>query len=184
MTCIAAVVNEGDVWMGADSAGIDAWSLSLQTGTETKVWLNGPFIFGACGSFRVAQLVRYHMVLPEHEAEQDTLAYITGPFVDALRWCLSEGGSLTGGKNKAEELTASGLLVGYEGRIFEMYEDFGVGEYADGFAANGCGGPYALGALYATKDQPPKPRIKQALKASERYSGGVRGPFTILRLQA
>ena len=41
----------------------------------------------------------------------------------------------------------------------------------------GCGAQIALGALHATKELPAEDRIEMALKASEYFSAGVRGPF-------
>jgi hypothetical protein len=182
MTCIAALVQDGTIWMGGDSAGTD-WDFSLQTGSESKVWLNGPLIFGACGSFRVAQLLRWHLTIPVPDPDGELLEYMTGSLVDAMRDCLTAGGSLTTWQDTAtEELTESGLLIGYAGRIFEVYEDFGIGEYVDGFASIGCGSGYALGSLFATPNQKPRKRLLTALKAGERYSGGVRGPFVIEKL--
>lgn len=186
MTCIAAVVGEkGTIYMGGDSAGIDTWDLSLGVQLETKVWKSGPLLFGACGSFRVSQLIRWHMPIPVPDPELEPIAYLTGPLVDAMRDTLSEGGALTMWQDDAtEELTQSGLIVGYNGRVFEVFSDFGVGELTHGYASVGCGSLIALGVLAATEEFDIKPhkRITLALNAAERHSGGVRGPMTVLKL--
>ena len=41
-----------------------------------------------------------------------------------------------------------------------------------------------LGAMFAAAGQSPRTRIEMALRASERFTAGVRRPFTILRLPA
>lgn len=185
MTCIAAVSDGVSVWMGGDSAGIDD-RLWLGIGMETKVWLADHLIFGASGSFRVAQLLRWRMTLPVPEPDIDPLSYVVGPLVDAMRVTLAEGGALTvWDEDNTEGLTDSGLLVGFRGRIFEIFSDFGCQELIHDYASIGCGSPLAFGSLAGTEklDVSPKKRIKLALAVAERHSGGVRGPMTILRLK-
>lgn len=185
MTCIAAVAApDGTVVMGGDSAAIDDRDLSIGVCVEPKVWAAGPLLFGACGSFRVSQLLRWHLIVPTADPGGEALHYITGDLVDAIRNCLTVGGALTTWQeDSTEELTASGFLVGYRGRVFELFEDFGVGELANGYGAVGCGSPFALGVLAATEGMrvTPARRIDLALAAAERHSAGVRGPMTVLR---
>lgn len=177
-TCIAALVHDGSVWMGGDAAGTD-YDLGLRVGVEPKVWVNGPVVFGACGSFRVSQLLRHHLTVPVPD-DDNVLQWVTGPFMDAMRETLRAGGSLTTwDTTSTEELTDSGFLVGVHGRLFDIYEDFGVGEYVEGYAAIGCGGDFALGSMFATPKLAPKKRITLALEAAEKFSAGVQGPFTI-----
>lgn len=178
MTCIAAVAADGRVWMGGDSAGVDE-RFSLQSCDETKVWRSGEFLFGMSGSYRAAQLVRYQLTLPVDDGSMEARAYITGPFVDALRNVLADGGALTNRNGHPEEFTDSAVLVGYRGRLYEVMDDFGVGETSDGFAAIGSGYPWALGAMAATPDLKPRRRVLTALKASERFCAAVRRPFIV-----
>lgn len=180
MTCIVAVAHGEKVVMGGDSAAVDS-NYDLGLCAESKVWKNGSVLFGAAGSFRVAQVVRWRMHLPAPDPESEPLAYVVGPLIDAMRQSLSEAGALTTWHDTStEELTASGLLIGYAGRIFEVFEDFGVGELVNGYGTVGCAAPIALGALAVTEAVKPKKRVKLALEAAERHSAGVRGPFTII----
>jgi ATP-dependent protease HslVU (ClpYQ) peptidase subunit len=180
MTCIAAIVQNGKVWMGGDSAGVDD-GLGIVDCSESKVWLNNKLLFGAFGSFRVAQAVRFNLVVPAYDPEVDALEYMVGHLMDAMHGALEESGALSVWQDDSTvAMNESGLLVAVGGRLFEVFGDFGIGEYRDGFAAVGCGGPFAYGSLYSTKGQKPKQRIRMALKASERFSAGVRRPFTII----
>lgn len=185
MTCIVAVAApDGTVIMGGDAAGTDERDLSLGIGAETKVWKQGPLLFGACGSFRVSQLLRWHMQIPVPDPDMEPLEYVTGPLIDAMRTTLAERGALsTFLEDATESMTESGLLLGYAGRVFEVWSDFGVGELVHGYASCGCGSLIALGVLAATEhlDVKPKRRVRLALDAAERHSAGVRGPMTILR---
>lgn len=185
MTCIAAVIgDDGKIYMGGDSAGInvDDTSLSLGIGRETKVWKNGGILFGACGSFRVSQVLRWHMDVPPYGSEEEAIKYITGPFIDAMRDALSTAGSLETWEEDSVEGMPAGVLLGYNGRVFEIWSDFGVGELIHDYGAAGCGAAIACGSLATTEklEIDPKQRIKMALGAAERHSAGVRGPMVIL----
>lgn len=185
MTCIAAVVDDdGTVYMGGDSAGMSDDSVfSLGIGTEPKVWKANGMLFGACGSFRVSQVIRWQVHIPAYDPDTEILSYLTGPLMDSLRDELDMRGTLQAWLDDATEGIDGGLLVAMEGRVFEVYQDFGIGELVHGYGAIGCGGPIALGSLAATEGLGIKPRkrVKMALDAAERHSGGVRGPMTIIK---
>lgn len=182
MTCIAALAtSDGRVVMGGDSAGVDE-RLDLGIIAETKVWQQGPVLIGSSGSFRVAQLIRYKLTLPAPDPLVDPLVYLVDPFVDAMREALGIGGSLITWQDTATEWIDGGFLIGFAGRVFEMYSDFGIGELVHGYGATGCGAPFAVGSLASTEHLrvSPQRRIELALEASERHSAGVRGPMTFL----
>jgi len=180
MTCIAAVTDGKTVWMGGDSAGVDD-NFDLGIGRETKVWQNGGILFGASGSFRVAQVLRWHMSVPEDKT-REPLEYITGSLVDAMRYTLEAYGALTKWEEDSTENMGGDILIGYKGHVFEMWGDFGVGELIHDYGAVGCGGALACGSLATTEffELKPRERVELALEAAERHSGGVRGPMVIM----
>jgi hypothetical protein len=175
MTCIAGIVDHGTVWLGGDSAGIAEWSLTVRA--DPKVFRNGPLILGFTSSFRVGQLLQYKLQVPPRDRQLDISAYLVTSFIDAVRDCLKAGGVAS----KENEVENGGtFLIGYAGRLFEIYSDYQVGESLDGIAAVGCGAQVALGALYATPKLAPKKRLRVALQTAERCNAGVRAPFVIL----
>lgn len=179
MTCIAALAHKGKVYMGGDSAGVGGLALTVRA--DEKVFRCGKFLMGFTTSFRMGQLLRYSLTVPEQESGQDTYAYMVTTFIDAVRNCLKKGGYA---KTDNDEESGGTFLVGYKGRLFKVESDYQVGETVDGFDAAGCGASIACGAIYATKGQEPNRRIKTALEAAERLSAGVRRPFTILKLKS
>lgn len=177
MTCIAAVAQDGNVWMGADSAGVVGYALVVRR--DPKIYRVGEFLFGFTSSFRMGQLLGYKFSPPPHHSEWDTARYMTTVFIDALRDTLKAGGyARTDNGTEA----AGEFLVGYRGRIFRVESDYQVGENVERFDAVGCGAQLALGALHATRDKPPADRVGAALEAAEAFSAGVRGPFIVLQL--
>lgn len=183
MTCIAGIAQDGVVWVGGDSAGVSLDDLDLTVRSDEKVFHKGDFLFGFSGSFRVSQLVRHGLKIPERKSRGENLsAYMALTFSDAVRKCLRDGGALIKMEETGVEEMDAAFIVGFRGKLYVIEADFQVAEPADSFAAIGCGAPVALGSLYSTKKLAPDLRVLQALKASERFNGGVRSPFVIKRI--
>lgn len=178
MTCVAGLRHDGNVYIGADSAGIDGIDLVVRA--DEKVFVVGPYLMAFCGSFRMGQLLRYSLDPPSPRTK-DLPRFMATAFVDAVRKCLKEGGAAEVQHNVE---TGETFLVGVKGRLFCVDTDFQVAEPDDAYAAIGCGRLIALGALYAQpKAMAPKNRVLQALSAAQRFSGGVRAPFRVLSLK-
>jgi ATP-dependent protease HslVU (ClpYQ) peptidase subunit len=177
MTCIAAVVHDSKVYLGGDSAGSDDWE--IDTRADTKVFALGEFLIGFTTSYRMGQLLRYAFTppaLPDSE-NADLFRYMVADFIEATRECLKKGGFA---KKESEREEGGCFLIGVRGRIFNVFGDYQVQETVDGYNATGGGRAYAKGALFASAGLPPEKRIRMALKAAERHTPGVRGPFVIL----
>jgi ATP-dependent protease HslVU (ClpYQ) peptidase subunit len=179
MTAIVGLTHNGGVYIGGDSAGVSG--LSLMVRADTKVFHNGPYLFGFTTSFRMGQLIHHAFVPPKPKGTLERFMPTT--FVDALRGCLKEGGWA---RKDSEREEGGTFLVGVRGRLFMVHEDYQVGQAADGYAAVGSGDQIALGALYATAETglSPRKRITLALRAAERFNASVRGPFICLSQKA
>jgi len=176
MTCIVGVATkDGSVYLGGDSAGAAGWEIRIRA--DEKVFVNGQFVFGFTSSFRMGQLLRYKLHPPEQPDKMPDHEYMATLFIDAVRGCL-KGGGFAKKDNEAEE--GGSFLVGYHGKVYEIGSDYQVAINADGYAAVGCGAQIALGAMYTTPDGDPETRLLTALAAAERFSNGVRGPFTVV----
>lgn len=175
MTCVVGVIHEGHVWMGADSAGANGWSLQIRS--DTKVFQRGPYLMGFTTSFRMGQLLRYSLDPTDPVDNTDIDAFMATAFIDDVRKCLKDGGFA---KKESEREAGGEFLVGVYGRLFTVHDDYQVSEQLTPYAAVGCGADVALGVMYATDSMAPSPRLQMALNAAEHHSAGVRGPFTIL----
>jgi ATP-dependent protease HslVU (ClpYQ) peptidase subunit len=174
MTCVVAIKHNGSVYMGADSAGSDLYT--IRTRIDPKIHKVGAFMFGFTTSFRMGQLLAHAFKAPDRDPRISTEKFMSTSFIDAVRDCLKAGGWAS----KANETEQGGtFLVAYEGRVFCIYGDYQVGESALSYEAVGCGTDFAMGSLYSTQDTAltPGERINKALQAAESFSCGVRGPF-------
>lgn len=140
----------------------------------------GPYLIGFTYSFRMGQVLR-HVFKPPPPPKRSSQVerFMVVDFVDALRASLKASGW---SKLKDGQEEGGTFLVGVRGRLFRVEPDYQVGETRDGYDAVGCGGEIASGALYASAGMKPDARVRLALRAAERHSNGVRGPFTILRV--
>lgn len=174
MTCIVGFVEGHTVYMGGDSAGVGGYDLTVRA--DQKVFRNGPMLFGFTTSFRMGQLLRYALRVPDHDPRVSVEHYMVTAFIDAVRGCLKD----KGWSRKVNDQEQGGsFLVGYQGRLFVVDDDYQVGYPVDGYDAVGCGAQIAKGALFATSHLSGRERIEVALRAAERCSAGVRGPFHI-----
>jgi len=176
MTAIAAVVHDGQVYMGADTL-ISGYKRTLETTLEGKLWTAGEMILGWAGGQREAQMVRYGFSPPPLTEGQDIKAYLCTRFVDALRDAHQDAGTLK--RDNGQHWANLTLMIGWRGRLFTISDWFCVSEYAE-FAGAGTGEITACAVLHATADLAPRERLKRALEAAERFAEGVRGPFTYL----
>lgn len=159
MTCLAAIIHEGKVYIGGDSAA--SVDNSIEVRTNRKVFRNGAYVIGFTGSFRVGQLLQYEIKMPPPVG--DVLGHLVGSFIPQLK--------AAAGKETDE------ILIGHAGRLFKVSSDYSVAEYTN-YAAAGGGEPYALGRMHGALG-PPDTRITAALKAAEEHCPAVRAPFHI-----
>jgi len=177
MTCIVGLIDNGVVYMGADSAGVSGLSLSVRA--DEKVFINSSFIMGFTSSFRMGQLLRYSLKPPKFHPDSDLNEYMVTDFIDAIRDCLKKGGWAT--KDKETERGGC-FLVGYRGNLFKIDADYQVAIPVQAFDACGCGADIALGSMYSNSTLSPLDRVRQALEAAELFSVGVRHPFVVKQI--
>jgi len=174
VTCIVGLVHDGKVHIGGDSAASEGALLVVRK--DPKVFTVGSYLIGCTSSFRMLQLLAHAFTPPEWDRRRDLYAFLVTDFIDAVRDCFRAGGFM----RRDSEVEAGGVfLVGVAGRLFEIEEDYQVGETLNGFAAIGCGREVALGSLYSTDGKAPEARVLLALQAAEAFGTAVRGPFNM-----
>jgi ATP-dependent protease HslVU (ClpYQ) peptidase subunit len=184
MTCIVAIAQNGTVYMGSDHAASDdktGWILSRR---EPKVFKVGQYGVAFTDSFRMGQILQYNWNPPKYTPTKTNSGldkFMRTKFIDSVKQAFKDNGYGTIGGS--EEDTGGIFIVGVEGRIFTIDEDFHVGENIVNYMAEGSGAFFALGALHATKNQKnPKMRLKAALEASAEFSMSVSPPFTYIQV--
>ena len=173
MTCIVGLEHEGKVYIGADSASVGGWEVKATR--LRKVFQRSRFLIGYTGSFRMGQLLQHQLTVTPQNGESDE-EYMVCKFVEAVRTCLKDGG-FAKVENNVDE--GGQFIIGFNGQLYLVDDDFQVNSMAQGFYAVGCGRGYALGAMKVLNDLPPKQRIRKALETAAYFSGAVCKPFRI-----
>jgi len=179
MSCIVGLVHNKRVYIGCDSLGSDEFC--KMTRNDTKVFhVSGrtDACIGFAGSFRMGQLLRYSEGLIDVRAKS-CHKYIVTKVVPRILDIFDKGG-FTKTEDGGTQIGCK-FLFGFKDQLFDIDNDFQVGENTCGYAAIGEGYSYALGSLYATADFEIKPeeRIFMALKAASVFGMGVGAPFHI-----
>jgi hypothetical protein len=178
MTCIVGIETPRGVVLGADSLGADPESWSASEHAEPKVFRVGPYVIGFTTSFRMGDILRYHVTLPKPPAQAPLHRHLVTKVVPVLRAAFRRHGFLA---SKEGADVGGDFLIGVRGRLFHVFADHQVGRAAHGYDAAGCGAQSALGALSVCADvKRPRESLRRALVAAERHNMGVRGPWKFL----
>ena len=180
MTCIIGLVEKGKVFIGGDSAGVIGLNYSIRE--DEKVFKNGEFIFGFTTSFRMGQLLRYKLKIPEqHPNEKNDYKFLVVEFIDSVKQCLKDNDFASCNSDVIEGGT---FLIGYRKNLYLIDSDFQVGKVRKSFDSVGCGQNYALGAMevISKENTTAKERIFKALDVVQQFSAGVREPFNIVSI--
>lgn len=184
MSCIVGLISGKDVYLGGDSAGVSGLDVTVRA--DEKVFRKGGMIFGFTTSFRMGQILRYCLEIPQQQGDQDDYTYLCSSFIDAVIKCLAEKGFA---RTKDGEKIGGSFLLGYKSSLYRIDPDFQVGRSAQCYESIGCGAYYAKGALFTlthhfgkTAKRGAKENIEIALSAAAMHCAGVCKPFVVLRL--
>lgn len=178
MTCIVGIKTETGVLLGGDTQGSSGWDSRERV--DGKVFALGKHrrvAIGFTSSYRMGQILRFHLELPTLDADADAYEWAVMRFVPAARSVLKHHGYVKIENSREESGT---FLLAVRNRLLSVYDDFQVAEAAAPFAACGCGENYALGALHVADrfDWPARTKCRNALQAAARFSNGVGSRFT------
>jgi ATP-dependent protease HslVU (ClpYQ) peptidase subunit len=176
MTCIVGLEHDGRVTIGGDAAAVG--EMRIVARVDPKVFRVGPYLIGFTESFRMGQLLRFTLDVPEQTSTADDFEHLCTVFVDAVRQCFRDGGVA---RDDHGEETGGSFLVGYRGALYCVDDDYHVGRSVLGYESIGCGSEFALGSLASTTGNPRR-RILTALAAAALHSVGVCEPFTTLSI--
>ena len=190
MTCIVGFTDKKNnvTWIGADSLGSNGYTQDVES--NPKVFRNKTLknvIMGSTSTFRHIDLLKYNKTLfPEIDkykiSSGETVVnheYMVTTFIPNIIKLFDEG--------VKESDKGGNFLVGIDGNLYEIQQDFSVLEPLNGYCAVGCGEVAAEGSLYATtkffpdlNSFSPEQHILCALEAAEKNCVGVHRPFVIM----
>lgn len=188
MTCIVALVDNGKVYMGGDSAASDEKTGIIFQRIDPKVFKVGQFGIGFVDSFRMGQILQYSWNPPKYtptKGNKNLDKFMRTKFVDSVKEAFREHGYGMFGTHTEDGDQGGIFLISVAGtaRIFTMDSDFHIGEVDVGYMAEGSGQELALGSLYSTSTiKTARKRVRMALEAAAKFNMAVRGPFTVIEI--
>ena len=142
MTCIISWVDKKKgIVMAGDKLGSNGWTGGRVK--DPKVFYCGDddeFMVGYCGSFRMGQLLKNVWEPPPRIVGDTTDKYIYISVVDSIKQLFEENNF--GTKDKGGT-----FILGYEGRVFRVQDDFSFLEHETGIESVGSGFAHAEAAL-------------------------------------
>jgi len=179
MTCIVAVKKDDKVYIGGDSALVDI-SNGIKTKLATpKVFPCFKYVIGYAGSARMGQLLfNYFEPTDPPDNPYELEMHMVTTFVDELR-ALAEEKGLRLSTSDDEMNDFAQIIVGVNGRIFIIEEDWQASEWLYDYASIGSGSHFAMGSLHTTSklNMEPNDRLLSALTAAAEHSLTVSDPF-------
>ena len=177
MTCIVAVAKDEHVWMAGDLMGSNGFTKKVYS--DTKVFVNGDFIIGYCGSFRMGQILQYNWEQPPRIEGLTDRQYLQTDVIESMRNCLAQFGV---GEFKEGEHQGGNFLIGYRGGIYEMQNNFSILKNDD-FAAIGSGTYHAEAALKVLTESPdfdPAYVLQKSIEVAGEFTTSVSKECTIV----
>jgi ATP-dependent protease HslVU (ClpYQ) peptidase subunit len=181
MTCIVGLVYEGVTYIGGDSLGSNTYSKTVRA--DRKVFRlkdSDKAVLGFTTSYRMGQLLMYAKGLIDSRDEPNIdHEYLVTKFIPNIINLFENGGY---SRNNSGEKSGGTFLLGYNDKLYTIYNDYQVAESVDGYVACGCGEDFALGSLHSTEglNLTPEERIHIALKSASKFSTGVQAPYYII----
>lgn len=188
MTIVVGIRGGNGVLLGADSAGTSGGWGDQRPREDAKVFsLSELVAVGYCGSYRMGQLLRYNLTLPELAVGRDPFEWAVQQFIPAARTTLKTGGLAR--VDSGVERLPGGFLLAVRDRLLSVEVDLQVAEASFPWAAEGSGFQVAAGALAAelgfegppAADETLEQVARRALEVAAKLNAYCRPPFQFIR---
>lgn len=181
MTCVVGLVDNGVVYIGADSLGSNNLSKTVRKDKKVfKMKDTDKGLIGFAGSYRIGQLLMYSTGLIDSRDEPNIdHEYLVTKTIPKVSGILNQGGCEI---NNSGEKEGGVFLLGYNDKLYSVYSDYQVAESTHDYNAIGSGNLHAMGSLFSTEglNMTPQERIIKALESAQEFARGVQAPFYIM----
>lgn len=181
MSCVVGMQKpDGGLIFGGDGRISDADSHGSMS--DPKVFAVGEFLYGATGSLRNSQILKYKFTAPPVARTWAPMRYVCEVWVDAFREAVTSARNLRV-KEDVVGTDDSDVLIGLRGKLFTVQADFSVFASELPYQAIGSGEPFVLGALDAFTRHTRLSVRRQVLVALEicaSHNPSVGAPYTLI----
>lgn len=173
MTCVVGVEKDGAVWLAGDSACLDVEGDAVVTQRQSKVFRRGPYCIGFSGSFRIGNLFKYDLKLP-NTLSSNHPRQISEELIKVIE------------KHQLKEEDWS-ALIGYKDKLYIVQSDCYCYRHTKPYAAIGAESAVAVALgtfctieslqLQLKEQMSGKAILKMALENATTFSSNVRPPW-------
>lgn len=176
MTCIIALKENNNIFIGADSLGTS--DSFIYNRADSKIIRNGEFLIGVAGSIRTRQILQY-MNFPKCN-DWDIEKYMCTNFIDSIRNSIYNVGNMQE-RDGIQFTDDSDIIVIFRDRIFKIEVDFQVAWNQEPYMIIGSGTQVATGAMEILLDMnlSSKDKIFKAITTASKYINSVGGNIII-----
>lgn len=185
MTCVCAVIEEGNVFMGCDSLMTDSYLNQYNlsglkiVSYPVSIRNHDTLLIGWSGEMAALNaLMRFKAPSSELVSQGFARQYVYNDFSQALKQHFIDE-KLVDERNRFTGVETS-FIIGLKGKIFYMFRDFSAYEPNDAIGAIGSGGPHAMGALAALSRSTPENRIRKSIEIASKYDAQTGGPISVV----
>lgn len=171
MSVVVGIIKNNKVYMAADSLSTSEDG-ERRLRADKKLFKNGKYIIGYTGSPRTGQILKpYHYKPPNNIYD----------FPDDIRNHFREKGCLC--EVEGLDAMSSNLLIGYNGKLYEILIDYQLVELVEPYSAVGSGKFHALGSLRFAEltglfdTMSPPDLLETAINVSAFFCSSVGGPI-------
>jgi hypothetical protein len=178
MSIVVGLVEDDVMYMGSDSAiSNDARQLRAK---NIKLFKTFDLLIGGAGMLKTFQILRWNLVVPAHTKGYTGEEYINLQLIPAIYECIQK--NPVPEQSDGEAVTGCNIMVGYQGRFYQIDSYLSCVSADDDFAAIGSGESFALGSLESTFGMEPFERLGLAMSIAAKYDLYVSDPFTYISL--
>lgn len=179
MTIIVAAYTPDGVVMAADTQVTSGWHQKQYTDTP-KIWVDGDLAFGATGTMRGLQIMKYHVDWPIWHPGQNWESWLVRKVVPAMQTACEKHGALEN-KEGVTSMSVS-ILICTEDNIAEIVNDGAALVENTGRMAIGSGYAEALGRL-GIEGPWSEEEVIDAARSSTHINTGCGGAISVLRVR-
>jgi len=186
MSCIIGYAKNGKVYMCYDSIEMSEVDYSYRVTSTDKCFIKKNILFGCVGSIRAISLFKYKLNFSLPKKGMTDHEYLSTFVVDSIRDLFIDYGCMVKSNDGEEKvLTSTQMLIGYNGKLYELYPDLYVGEIIQPqYEAIGFNGSYAMGALYALEsiDMSIEKKMLIAMSSVRKFAVTICDPYKIVSI--
>jgi len=180
MTCIVGINTGSKIIIASDRMASNGFTYGQYS---EKVFKKDDFIFGICGTPRIAQLIKHKFAIPKMKVGQIVDDYLYNDFTDSFIELIRDNNCAV--KKDNVDIMDAGVMFGFKDKLYTMEGNFQILSNNKGYDASGSGCYHAIASLYSTQDLniTAEDRLKKAIVCASEFVLSVDSTVDMVELK-